>query len=87
VVHYPLLLSLRHRFSLSSENPDVNTLRQFHIMSAGDQVLKPLEAALAKRLTLVSADKVTLVKAALGGNAGAIGAALAARVEDDTVSQ
>jgi hypothetical protein len=30
VVHYPLLLSLRHRFSLSSENPDVNTLRQFH---------------------------------------------------------
>jgi len=30
VVRYPSLLSLRHRFSLSSENPDVNNLCQFH---------------------------------------------------------
>jgi glucokinase len=57
------------------------------IMSAGDQVLKPLEAALAKRLTLVSAQEVTLVKAALGGHAGAIGAALAARVAGQTRSR
>lgn len=56
-------------------------------MSAGDQVLKPLEAALAKRLTLVSAQEVTLVKAALGGHAGAIGAALAARVAGQTRSR
>jgi taurine--2-oxoglutarate transaminase len=40
VVHYPLLLSLRHRFSLSSENPDVNTLRQFHkILLILDEVM------------------------------------------------
>ncbi|MDA2979701.1 MAG: ROK family protein [Actinomycetota bacterium] len=57
------------------------------IMSAGDQVLQPLEAALAKRLTLVSAQEVTLVKAALGGHAGAIGAALAARVAGQTRSR
>lgn len=57
------------------------------IMSAGDQVLKPLEAALAKRLTLVPANKVKIVKAALGGKAGAIGAALAARVADQNRSQ
>jgi glucokinase len=46
------------------------------IMSAGDLVLDPLRDALAKRVTLVPVDQVRIVRAALGGKAGAIGAAL-----------
>ncbi|MCB1247545.1 MAG: ROK family protein [Acidimicrobiia bacterium] len=49
------------------------------IMSAGSLVLDPLRAAVDERLTLVGSTEVTIVKAALGGRAGAIGAALAGK--------
>jgi glucokinase len=49
------------------------------IMSAGDLVLNPLKAALARRLTLVDSSRINVVRAALGGKAGAVGAALAGR--------
>lgn len=52
------------------------------IMSADNLVLDPLKKALANRLTLVDAARVHVVKAALGGKAGAVGAALAARSQD-----
>ncbi len=54
------------------------------IMSAGDLVLGPLVSALDERLTLVSASRVSVVKAALGVKAGAVGAALAAQSPDST---
>lgn len=58
------------------------------IMSAGDLVLNPLVSALHARLTLVPASRVTIVKAALGVKAGAVGAALAARSqESDSAKQ
>lgn len=47
------------------------------IMSAGDRVLEPLRDAVRERVTLVATDELQIVKAALGGKAGAIGAALA----------
>lgn len=56
------------------------------IMSAGDLVIDPLVSALAERLTLVPAARVSIVKAALGVKAGAIGAALAARAQDSASS-
>lgn len=53
------------------------------IMSAGDLVLDPLRAAVRERVTLVPVDDLRIVKAALGGKAGAIGAALAGKVRDE----
>lgn len=50
------------------------------IMSAGDLVLAPLRSALERRLTLVDPADVRIVKAALGSKAGAVGAALSARI-------
>lgn len=52
------------------------------IMSAGDLVLDPVVTALDERLTLVPASRVSILKAALGVKAGAVGAALAARFKD-----
>lgn len=56
------------------------------IMSAGDLVLEPLRAAVRERVTLVPVDELRIVKAALGGKAGAIGAALAGKDQDETRS-
>ncbi len=47
------------------------------IMSAGALVLDPLRSAVDERITLVDPAEITILKAALGGKAGAIGAALA----------
>jgi glucokinase len=55
------------------------------IMSAGDLVLDPLRAALKERVTLVPVEDIRIVKAALGGKAGAIGAALAGKFQDETL--
>ncbi len=52
------------------------------IMSAGDLVLEPLRAAVRERVTLVPIDELRIIKAALGGKAGAIGAALAGKAQD-----
>lgn len=49
------------------------------IMSAGDLVLGPLRRAFELRLTWVDPARVSIVKASLGGKAGAVGAALAGR--------
>jgi glucokinase len=54
------------------------------IMSAGDLVLDPLRVAMRERVTLVPVEDIQIVKAALGGRAGAIGAALAGKFQDET---
>ncbi len=54
------------------------------IMSAGELVLEPLRAAVRERVTIVPADELVIVRAALGGKAGAIGAALAGKAQDET---
>jgi glucokinase len=56
------------------------------IMSAGDLVLDPLRAAVRERVTLVPVDELRIVKAALGGKAGAIGAALAGKAQEETLA-
>ena len=47
------------------------------IVQAGEIVIEPIRRAMRERLTLVPPDAVEVVAAALGPNAGAIGAALA----------
>lgn len=47
------------------------------LIAGGEQVLGPIRAAVRRRVTLVPADEVQIVPAALGPIAGAIGAALA----------
>lgn len=54
------------------------------IMSAGDLVLDPLRAAIKEQVTLVPVEDIRIVKAALGGKAGAIGAALAGKFQGET---
>lgn len=49
------------------------------IMSSGEQVLDPIRQAVSSRVTWVPPETVSIVPAALGTMAGAIGAALAAR--------
>jgi glucokinase len=51
------------------------------IMSAGDLVLDPLRQAVSSRVTLVPTEEIRIVRAELGGMAGAIGAALAGKVQ------
>ncbi len=63
MVHYPLLLSLRHRFSLSSENPDVNTLRQFHNPDALAEWVRSVDEKAARELA-IDGDAETAVEAA-----------------------
>ena len=48
------------------------------IMAAGDSVLEPIRAATREHVTLVDHSLINIVPAALGSEAGAIGAALAA---------
>lgn len=48
------------------------------IIAAGELILGPIREAVRERLYLVPRDEVSVVPAALGGSAGAIGAALAA---------
>lgn len=48
------------------------------IMAGGEQVLAPIRAAVARRVTLVPPESISIVAAELGTVAGAIGAALAA---------
>jgi glucokinase len=47
------------------------------IAEAGDLVMKPIEAAVKSRVTLVPTDQIQIVDAAFGRFAGAVGAALA----------
>ncbi len=47
------------------------------IAEAGDLVIRPIEEALRRRVTLVPTSEITVSQTALGHNAGAIGAALA----------
>lgn len=49
------------------------------IVAAGDVALDPIRAAVRRRVTLVPPDGIRIVAAELGGAAGAVGAALAAR--------
>lgn len=51
------------------------------IMSAGDLVLDPLRQAVSNRVTLVPTEEIRIVRAELGAMAGAIGAALAGKVQ------
>lgn len=51
------------------------------IASAGRLLLEPLRHAVSERVTLVPTEGITIVPAELGSKAGAIGAALAARVQ------
>lgn len=48
------------------------------ILQAGELVLAPIREAVRTRVTLIPTDLIEIVPAALGSNAGAIGAALAA---------
>jgi glucokinase len=48
------------------------------IAAAGDAILDPIRASVDDHVTLVSHDQINIVAAALGSQAGAIGAALAA---------
>ena len=52
------------------------------ITQAGDVVLNPIRNAVRTRVTLVPTDAIKVVPAALGSRAGAVGAALAARIAD-----
>ena len=49
------------------------------IIQAGDLVLDPIRNAVRDRVTLIPTEAITVVPAALGSKAGAIGAALSAR--------
>jgi glucokinase len=49
------------------------------IVAAGDLVLTPIRDAVRSRVTLIPTDDIEVVPAALGAQAGAIGAALATR--------
>lgn len=51
------------------------------IAAAGDTLLEPLRAEVRRRATLVPSDRIDIVTAALGPQAGAIGAGLAAAQE------
>jgi glucokinase len=48
------------------------------IVGAGDAILDPIRASVRDHVTLVSHDRIDIVAAALGAEAGAIGASLAA---------
>lgn len=54
------------------------------IAAAGDLLLEPLRAAIRRRVTLVPIEQVSVVLAKLGSAAGAIGAALAGKIQAET---
>lgn len=56
------------------------------VAEAGDLVLHPLQQAFRDRVTLVPAQNIRIVEAALGQTAGAIGAALAGMNQDPTLA-